>query len=464
MSACGERGRGGPQPDAALEAPASGPDLSDWTPLIQLSAEASDAAVLVGADGDVHAAWITAGTRGWTLLHASFPSSRPPQVDTVVHGWAVIETPRLLAMESGLLAVFVGDASRTASPDRIYAVEIPSTGSPGRPFVMTAANGRSGALAVVTDSEGEPVLAWPVGDETHLSFGMTPRHPPWPVPGCCGGAVALARDADGEIVVGGTGPDDGRALQTMTVLPADDATFEVPSSSAAARNRTGGRRFAITGLQGTPGVYMAYCAGDEPCSAVDVWRHGAQPDQPSVRIAETSDASLIATAPAREDRLWIAWVGRDSVHALRARVAGDVITPGPPIGFPLPASATTTIVLSAGAHDGMLNLVLVGRDDRAVVVWMRRVLPALAVSPPAMPPPLNQDAILNLLVEDAGDPLVGARVHALGREAHTDARGIAQFSLPAGIRTDTLQIRVDAAGYTPLHIVFHGSRPEGELP
>jgi hypothetical protein len=98
LSACGERGQAGPRPNTVLEAPASRTDLDNRTPLIRLSAEAADAAVLVGADGDVHVAWVTAGTRGRTLLHASLPSSRAPQVDTIVQAWPLSE-PRRTALD-----------------------------------------------------------------------------------------------------------------------------------------------------------------------------------------------------------------------------------------------------------------------------------------------------------------------------------------------------------------------------
>ena len=94
-----------------------------------------------------------------------------------------------------------------------------------------------------------------------------------------------------------------------------------------------------------------------------------------------------------------------------------------------------------------------------MVLRERRLLPGLTVMPPAMAPPLDVDARLRLVVEDAGEPVAGAVVRALGTEATTDARGAVELPLPAGVRTDTLAVHVEAPGYAPLHVLFHAERP-----
>lgn len=435
---------------------------SGWSPVAWLHEQSAELSLAVGPDGGVHALWTAQGTEGTTALHVLAPPSGAARIDTLARSWSSLEAPLLLPFGSGVLALFVGDSSGTGSPERIHAAELAPTETSSWLGVVTAASGRTGRLAGAIDAEGSPVLAWAADGEARLAFGLTPRRPPTPVPGCCSAAVELAVDADGELALLGIGTGDGGpSLRTMTVLPADDALFRVPGSTFAASDPAG-RRFAITGLRGVPGVYVAYCAGAERCEGVDVWLHGAADGEPPVRVGEASDSALVAVAPGPDGRLWVAWTSGGTVHVVRARPDGAEVTHGPRIDLDLPASAGTPFALKGAARDGPLRLLLATRTDAGLRLWTHQVHPALSVTPPALPPPLDQNAVLHLMVEEGGEPIAGAVVRVLGQEVRTDVRGVAELPLAAGVRTDTLEVDVAAAGYAPLHVVFHGERPEGE--
>lgn len=435
---------------------------SGWTPVARLPAETAELSLALGRDGGAHALWVDTVAEGTRLFHAFAPPSGAARIDTLARRWSSLENPLLLPSRSGVLALFAGDSSGAGSPDRVHAVELGPLGTPSWLGVVTAANGRTGRLAGVIDAEGSPVLAWVADGEARLAFGLTPRRPPSPVPGCCSAGVELALDADGELALLGIGRgDDGPSLRTMTVLPADDALFRVPGSTFAA-GEPAGRRYAITGLRDAPGVYVAYCAGSERCEGVDVWLHGAADGEPPVRVGEAApDSALLAVAPGPDGRLWVAWTGGRTVHVVRARPDGAEVTNGPRIDLDLPASGGSPFALRGAVQQGPLRLLLATRTDAGLRLWTRQVRPALSVTPPAMPPPLDRDAVLRLVVAEGGEPIAGAVVRALGQEVRTDARGVAELPLAAGVRTDTLEVDVVAAGYEPHHVVFHGERPEG---
>ena len=459
-------GGGDALPAAVAEAADPAPAGDGWTLLHRLPDPTGEIALLLDGDAGAHAAWIGATAEGRVLVHATLSTTGAERVDTLLRGWAALDTPRLLAGADGVLVLFAGDSAAAGRPVRLYATRAGTGGLPGPPGVVSAAQDRIGPITTVLDREGSPVIAWPTAQESRLAFGLEPLRPPTPVPGCCGHGLALARDADGSIVLAGAVDGAGGrppGLETMSILPADDASFEVPSSSPAAGSGGEGG-FAATGLHRAPGVFVIYCGGAERCEAMRVWRHGATPGEAPAILARTATVRLVAAAPTRDDRLWAAWVGEDSVHAVRTRARGDVSSPGPVIPFPLPRSVVDPVALALAAQEGALDLVLAGREPDGLTLWRRRVLPALSVTPPAMPPPLDQDAVLQLAVDDAGDPVAGALVRALGHTMTTDARGVVGLPMPAGLRTDTLEVAVEAQGYAPLHVTFHGSRPEGRLP
>lgn len=459
-------GGGDTLPDAVAEAADRTPTGDGWTLLRRLPDPTGEIALLLDADAGAHAAWIGTTAEGRVLVHAALSATGAERVDTLVRGWGALETPRLLSGPDGVLVLFAGDSAAGGRPVRLYAVRTGTGGLPGPPRVVTAARDRIGPITTVFDREGSPVIAWPTAQESRLAFGLEPLRPPTPVPGCCGSALALARDADGSIVLAGAADgvaDRPPGLETMSVLPADDASFEVPSSSPAA-GVDGEGGFTVTGLHRAPGVYVIYCGGAERCEAMRVWRHGATPEEAPATLARATAVRLVAAAPTRDDRLWVAWIGENSAYAVRTRGQGDVSSSGPAIPIPLPRPVVAPVALALAAQEGALDVVLAGREPDGLALWRRRVLPALSVTPPAMPPPLDQDAVLQLVIDDAGDPVAGARVRALGHVMTTDERGVVELPLPAGLRTDTLEVVVEARGYAPLNVTFHGSRPEGRLP
>ncbi|HSJ14631.1 MAG TPA: carboxypeptidase-like regulatory domain-containing protein [Longimicrobiales bacterium] len=430
-AACAERppsaeaGAAAEPPAASLETEGEPPDPDRWTRVLGMAPEAADLTARTGSDNRMHILWTAPDGAGRSLLHAVLDGGgRPTLIDTIARGWRTFASPRLEPAGSALTAVFTGDSAGSGVAQVfVHALD---AGAPTRAPGLSGVDPGTGRWALMA--------------------------------GCCGEDAALGFDGDGSVVLASRGSGD--VLRTITALPADDATFEVPESAPAA-TMPGGRGFAVTGLP-AGGVYVVYCAGVADCDVIRAWRHGALPNEPSVPIAVVDGARLVAAGAAAGGRLWSAWAGQDSLHAARSRVEDGVLAGGAPNGVALPDGAGELFSLAVAPVGEGAELLLVARHRGSLVLWKRRVLPALSVEPPAMPPPLEQDAVLRLFVTDAGEPVAGARVRALGTEARSDARGVVELPLAAGVRTDTLRLVVEARGYAPLHLVFHGARPEGE--
>ncbi|HSM37593.1 MAG TPA: hypothetical protein VK837_14420 [Longimicrobiales bacterium] len=425
------------------------PGDSGWTLLGRLPRGAEEVTLTFGPRA-VHALWVAETAAGRALFQAALPGGA---TDTLLAGWATLRSPRLAASNAhGFVAAIVGSPSRSDEP----SVRAATVREGPLPRALSGDIDPTGPAAVVVDREDAAIFAWPTGAGTRIAFGMTPEHAPFEIPFCCDADLALAVDGDGSIVLAGA--VEGEGLSTMTVLPADDGAFDVPDSRAAA-TADGGARYVLAGPPGEGSVYVVYCGGTATCDGVRAWRHGARPNEPAIYLAPVPGRVTALAAAATDDgRLWGAWTDTDSVRAVRTARAGAPRAGGR-VAAPLPAPGAPPLALAAAAADGALRVIVAGREGDAVAIRERLLLPGLTVMPPALPPPLDVDARLRLVVEDAGEPVAGARVRALGAEATTDARGAVELPLAAGVRTDTLPVHVEAPGYTPLETLFHAERP-----
>ena len=96
----------------------------------------------------------------------------------------------------------------------------------------------------------------------------------------------------------------------------------------------------------------------------------------------------------------------------------------------------------------MISLVLQTTSGSTPSYWDTQLLPKLALTGSPSSVSHTQATTVSFTVTDVGDPVAGAKVSFLGKTATTNAKGVAQITVPKGTATGKHTATAAKANYT----------------
>jgi hypothetical protein len=165
----------------------------------------------------------------------------------------------------------------------------------------------------------------------------------------------------------------------------------------------------------------------------------------------TQHAVHVAIAAAPGGHLWVLWydTSQNKIHVVRTNAAvskfGAVQT------LAAPPSTSVLEGLQAEGSQGPLDvigLVLQTTAGSTPSYWDTQLLPKLALTGSPSSVSHTQATTVTFTVTDVGDPVAGAKVSFLGKTATTNAKGVAQITVPKGTATGKHTATAAKADYT----------------
>jgi hypothetical protein len=222
-------------------------------------------------------------------------------------------------------------------------------------------------VSAVALADGTPLEAWAhtLGVSVHRGIGpATPNQDFQAAFGvCCGYDVALATDgASGAPEVtwytGATGHAGYyvQAIDPATGGPTGTAGL-VPGSAIAGQSAESRARAALTGRPGRAGLFTALAGGYPVQNRVVVWRVGSA--RSTVISTDRGSMRNVNVAADAAGRLWVVWTRETDAgtQLFASRSNPAVTTFETPVSVKLPAGASDSFALAAGAHLNALDVI-----------------------------------------------------------------------------------------------------------
>ncbi len=388
-----------------------------------------------GADGVLHAIWIT-GTTPSTISDTRIAAAgRPAGTSTIATGWDGNGGIAGLLMPDHTLRLFVTGGHTPNLPTAqtgVNSFTAPASGSPwtldaGRIWGGTLAYD-SGGLGATLTSDGQPVTAWSGAGAGSVHVGLDPSSPIASY-GTDLGTTFLATDHGSGAVV----------LAASTVAGPDGAFVQQVLPSAGASRILAGigneQASGLAGRIGAGGVYVAWTDG----KTIKLMQVGG-----GTRTLARGPFSFAKVFAAPGGRLWVAWGDdNDGVFVTRSNAAVtrfEAVQHLKLVSGNLAGIGNENGEGSAGPLD-FFALFQIGGTDRGY--WQTHVFPKLSISGSAGNRKRGKRS-LTITVTDAGDPVSGASVKVGSKKGRTGATGRVTFSLSPGSYTE----KANAVGYT----------------
>jgi hypothetical protein len=442
---------------------------------------ASELGLARSAGGVLHVAWKerTGPVTDALRYRAISPAGRLGPVRTIASGWASLSDPELV-LDGGRLRVYFGGQRSTDSSDSLAGLlwsSAPLSGAEWTsPAVIHARNVVGGARnpSATVARDGTHFQAWYGVSEIYLHRGVgatEPDHLFTASPPLNEFGPTVVADTAGRVWVswcgfGGNGggvfvqradPATGASIGAPQKLPGSTTPHAGAQVSTCNLERTVARRTPMVARAGG-GVFVAGAAGYPTLSRVLVWRIDPSGQIPAGAFVVASGAFGHATpvlAAAPDGRVWVAWLeasgGRTVIAARRSNRLGTAWGEPVRVGAPgrwLPGA------LNVSAQAGKLDVLgLMGSVGAADSVQHTQLLPGLTLTRARTVRRPDGRVAVTFRVEDAGDPVGGARVAAGGVAAVTGGNGVATLVLDAR-RPGPLRATASRAGYVADTIRF----------
>jgi len=432
-------------------------------------------------DGVLHVAWKErTGPLAEAIRHRPVSASgRVGPVSTIVSGWVGLSDPELVVAE-GRLRVYFGGQRSTDPGDPLAGLlwtSAPVSGAPWAPPAVIHARNTVGAArnpSATVARDGTHYQAWYGASEIYLHRGVgatEPDHLFTASPPLNEFGPTVVADAAGRVWVswcafGGNGgglfvqradPASGAPIGAPRKLPGSTTPYQGTQFSTCNLERTAARRTPMVARAGG-GVFVAGSGGYPTLSRVHVWRIDPSGQIPAGSFVVAAGAFGHATpmlAAAPDGRVWVAWLeARPGKPVLAARRSNRL---GTAWGEPVRVSAPGRWLpgaLNISAQRGKLDVLgLMGSVGAADSVQHTQLLPGLTLKLTRKARRPGDRVALTFRVDDAGDPLAGARVAVGGVAAVTAGNGIATVVLGTA-RPRALRATASRAGYVADTIRF----------
>ena len=421
------------------------------------------------ADGMLHVAWARQDTGSFSLNYSTVgPNATLEGTGTIVKGWTGVSFyPRLVAGPSGgIRAVFTGANGVSGSPYNLGTMYSATATSAGTTWNLVKGSMSHSTLIPATDtsattqSTGTPVASWPGGSGVAFHVGTDPNTPATKADGTVAvssgsGTVVgttLATENDGSVWVAwfteSFESDQGYWVDKIT--PTQAAKTEAPGSGSPslANNQPHQSVAFAAGAKG--GGYLAYCVPTATitCAHIALWKVGAA-KATTVPGSTTQHAAHVAIAAAPGGHLWVLWydTSQNKIHVIRSNAAVTKFGPGQTIAAP--PSTSELDGLQAEGSQGPLDvvaLVLQTTTGSTPSYWDIQLLPKLTLT--GSPATVAPGKVVTFTVTDVGDPVAGATVTFLGKNATTNSSGVATITVPTGTTAGSYMATGAKTGYT----------------
>lgn len=428
----------------------------DWTRITEgNSPNTAELAFARTEDGVLHVIWSRHEGRIVSYMHSAIGEDgrlRGAPVP-VVENWGSLNLPALIVTESGGLELLFGGL-RTAQTSDAYSrgcLYRATSDSGGTAWTLEKGCGSSSSsiyasgLGATVAPDGTPVVVW--GANVQVGLGENLKERKFLTKGCCSYAGQAATDSvSGEVVAGWhSNADDAHGLYTVTVLPSFGEVTYVPGSARADRKSSLSlsTRLPITARRGAAGVYVGFCEGYPVCESINVWKHS---DSEARVVAKARAPRHVNIAPGPEGRLWLMWMQRQQLFAVRSNRAatrfGPVLTVAPPKG-----TSSVWRLMGEGALGPLDFFAHVSTPD-SLATWHTQVFPPLSLTASPTNVMAENGGSITFTVSDVGDPVEGATITVEGKKLTTDTAGRATFSVPKGSKPGALAAKAQKEGYT----------------
>jgi hypothetical protein len=457
-------------PGAAQAAGVRTAVVTKWTKIsTDTSLGIASAGLYRTADGMLHVAWARHDTGSYSLNYSTVgPNATLAGTGTIVKGWSGVSFyPRLVAGPSGgIRAVFTGANGVSGSPFNLGTMYSATATSAGTTWsLVTGSMSRSTFIpatdtSATTQSTGTPVASWPGGSGVAFHVGTDPSTPATKPDGTVAvtsgsGTVVgttLARETDGSVWVAwftaSLASDQGYWVDKIT--PTQLAKTEAPGSGSPslANNQPHQAVAFAAGAKG--GGYLAYCVPTTTivCAHVALWKVGAA-NATTVPGSSSQNSAHVAIAAAPGGHLWVLWydTGQNKIHVIRSNAAVTKFGPGQTIAAP-PNTAELDGLQAEGSQGPLdvVALVLQTTAGTTPAYWDIQLLPKLTLT--GSPATVAPGKVVTFTVTDVGDPVAGATVTFLGKNATTNSSGVATVTVPAGTVAGSYKATAAKTGYT----------------
>jgi hypothetical protein len=442
------------RPARAQQSPAS-----HWTRITDTTGRNSDeVSEARTGDGTLHVLWLRKDGSNQDLMHTAI--SKDGQVagspSAVLHNWATLSTPAVVAADGKLYAFWGGlrstDTKDPYSAGSLYMAASDETGSTWN--LETGAKAQSHSTyasptAATVSKSGDFVTAWAVSFALQAHVGLDPNQPDLKLETrCCTYQPKLVTDSQsGEVVLEWySNISKAGGLMAQTILPSLGTATYVPGSASETRaeSLSADQRVGITARQGAPGIYLGYCSGYPTCKTVNVWPYRAA--QPMV-VEHAPGARFVNIAAGPEGRLWLMWMRSGRIYAVRSNRAanrfGPVVAVTPPKG--------TTFIWKVGGEGSLGPLDLLASmtvESQGLATWHTQVFPPLSLSASPTSFAALQGGKVVFTVSDVGDPVPRAKVSVAGKTLTTDSAGHASMEFPKGAKAGAIVVTASKEDYT----------------
>lgn len=458
-------------PGAAQAAGARTAAVTKWTKIsTDTSLGIASAGLFRTADGMLHVAWTRQdGPNSFSVNYSTVgPNATLENTGTIVQGWVGISFyPRLVAGPSGgIRAVFTGSNGVSGSPYNLGAVYSATATSAGTTWNLVKGSMSHSTIISETDtsattqSTGTPVASWPGGSGVAFHVGTDPNTPATKLDGTVAvssgpGTVVgttLARETDGSVWAAwfteSFESDMGYWVDKIT--PTQAAKTEAPGSGSPSLSNNQPRQSVAFAAGAKGGGYLAYCVPTATiaCAHIALWKVGAA-KAITVPGSTTQHAAHVAIAAAPGGHLWVLWydTSQNKIHAIRSNAAATTFGPGQTIAAPPNTGALDG--LQAEGSQGPLDvaaLVLQNVSGSTPSYWDIQLLPKLTLT--GSPATVAPGKTVTFTVTDVGDPVAGATVTFLGKNATTNSSGVATFTVPTGTAAGSYKATAAMTSYT----------------
>ena len=444
--------------------------VSKWTKIsTDTSLGIASAGLYRTADGLLHVAWARHDTGSYSLNYSTVgPNATLAGTGTIVKGWTGVSFyPRLVAGPSGgIRAVFTGANGVSGSPYNIGTMYSAVSSAAGTTWTLVKGSMSQSTFVPLTDtsaatqSTGTPVATWAGGSGVAFHVGTDPNTPATKPDGTVAVAsgsgtvvgTTLARETDGSLWVAWftASAASDQAYWVDKITPAQAAKTEAPGSgsTAGANNQPHQSVAFAAGAKG--GGYLAYCVATSTigCAHIALWKVGAA-KAVTVPGSTTQHAAHVAIAAAPGGHLWVLWydTSQNKIHVIRSNAAVTKFGPGQTIAAP--PSTSELDGLQAEGSQGPLDVVALSPQTTAGTTpsyWDIQLLPKLTLA--GSPATVAPGKVVTFTVTDVGDPVAGATVKFLGKNATTNSSGVATITVPTGTAAGSYQATAAKTGYT----------------
>ena len=234
------------------------------------------------------------------------------------------------------------------------------------------------------------------------------------------------------------------------ITPTQVAKTEAPGSGSPslANNQPLQSVAFAAGAKG--GGYLAYCVPTTTitCAHIALWKVGAA-TATTVPGSSSQHSAHVAIAAAPGGHLWVLWydTSQNKIHVIRSNAAVTKFGPGQTIAAPPKTSELDG--LQAEGSQGPLDvvaLVLPTTAGSTPSYWDIQLLPKLTLT--GSPATVAPGKVVTFTVTDVGDPVAGAKVTFLGKNATTNSSGVATITVPTGTAAGSYTATAAETGYT----------------